>query len=63
MGRQYIPGGSASSTNTGKVGGHEVGHWLGLLHTFQGGCDGGGEVDDTPPEASPARGCPWVRIL
>ncbi|CEL02574.1 hypothetical protein ASPCAL03742 [Aspergillus calidoustus] len=61
MGRQYIPGGSASGTNTGKVGGHEAGNWLGLLHTFQGGCDGGDEVDDTPPEASPARGCPWVR--
>ena len=39
---------------------HEVGHWLGLFHTFQGGCSGGffGEnIDDTPPVAEANFNC------
>jgi Pregnancy-associated plasma protein-A len=38
---------------------HEVGHWLNLLHTFDGSCGVlGDRVADTPPERLSTSGCP-----
>ena len=57
------PGGAPY--DQGRTATHEVGHYLGLWHTFEGGCasvascnSNGDTICDTNPESSPRFGCP-----
>jgi hypothetical protein len=53
----------------GRTATHEVGHYLGLFHTFHGGCgsasecySSGDRICDTDPEAAPVFGCPVASL-
>ncbi|KAF8643168.1 hypothetical protein AX16_009210 [Volvariella volvacea WC 439] len=53
-----LPGGPIPEYNQGKTLSHEVGHWLGLFHTFEGGCNAPGDfVSDTAPQRDPTGKC------
>eukprot|EP00039_Didymoeca_costata_P023133 m.6083 g.6083 ORF g.6083 m.6083 type:complete len:442 (-) comp3481_c0_seq1:1630-2955(-) len=58
-----VPGGSntIAGYNLGDAAVHEIGHYVGLLHTFHLGCEDGDGVSDTPPERIPAFTCDLER--
>jgi hypothetical protein len=59
---EAVPGGRASGYNLGDTLVHETGHWLGLFHTFEGGCEDPGDlVPDTAAEGEPSFYCQTTR--
>ena len=57
-----MPNGNVDDYNQGKTAVHEIGHWFGLLHTFQDNTcaadDAGDYIDDTPKQSFSTDGCP-----
>jgi hypothetical protein len=57
-----MPGGGSAPYNEGDIAVQQIGHWMGLYNTFQGGCSKRNDlVADTPAESMPAFGCPAGR--
>lgn len=49
----------AQSFSFGRIVTHELGHFLGLIHTWgRGGCESDDGCEDTPPSSGPINGCP-----
>ena len=55
-----MPGGTEENFDLGLTVVHEVGHWFGLFHVFEGfACSGpGDQVNDTPLQQEMTSGCP-----
>ena len=55
-----LPGGNWALYNKGVTSTHEVGHWFGLFHVFEGrSCSGSGDlISDTPQQTAETVGCP-----
>lgn len=60
-----MPGGNVRGYNQGLTSVHEVGHWFGLLHTFQDytcdPADQGDMIADTPQQSTATNGCPVAK--
>ncbi|MCA8977535.1 MAG: zinc metalloprotease [Planctomycetes bacterium] len=62
------PGLGGAPYHLGRTATHEVGHFLGLFHTFEGGCAGGScytagdRICDTAAESQPRYGCPTSSV-
>jgi hypothetical protein len=57
-----LPGNTTPGFELGTTAIHEAGHWMGLFHTFEGGCAAPGDgIGDTPSEQPGVDGCPLRR--
>ncbi len=57
-----LNGPEAAPFDKGRTATHEIGHYLGLFHTFRGGCGegytSGDLINDTNPQSDSTNGCP-----